>query len=155
MKHQTEPSGGFLPLGELCRRLSISKATAKNWIRLGKLEVQSGGAEEPRFSRRYVEELEQKIRSGELTWLKSRRNKLGIREKSLYRDYISHPGNRQAVEEILTSVRLAETDGERGAQTSGTGGGPRGFTDRELRAVLANAAMQLYSQAKESGKPRT
>ncbi len=155
MKHQTEPSGGFLPLGELCRRLSISKATAKNWIRLGKLEVQSGGAEEPRFSRRYVEELEQKIRSGELPWLKSRRNKLGIREKSLYRDYISHPGNRQAVEEILTSVRLAETDRERGAQTSGTGGGPRGFTDRELRAVLANAAMQLYSQAKESGKPRT
>ena len=88
VKHQTEPSGGFLPLDELCRRLSISKATAKNWIRLGKLEVSVDGAEEPRFSRRYVEELEQKIRSGELSWLKSRRNKLGIREKSLYRDNI-------------------------------------------------------------------
>ena len=67
-----------LTLSEVCNVLSISTATAKNWIRLGKLSVEADGKT---FNKRYVEKLLIEIKNGKDNRLKSRRNKKVLAEE--------------------------------------------------------------------------
>ena len=122
-----EGDTGTLSLAEVCLKLSISRATARNWIRLGKISPLAGGRS-PRFDRAYIEEMEKQLKSGENHRLKNRRNKKSIMGRSLYRDYIVHEGNQQTVAGILES----------GAELS----------PAEIRTVLANFAVQLYLQSR-------
>ena len=61
----------YLSLKELCQELSISTATGKNWIKLGKLTPQYTENKSPYFSKDYVIDLQQKLYSDENTALKS------------------------------------------------------------------------------------
>jgi hypothetical protein len=61
-----------LSIAQVCDLLSISQATAKNWIRLGKLKTDYSGES---FDKQYIETLLAEIKSGKDSRLKSRRNK--------------------------------------------------------------------------------
>ena len=65
----------MLSLSELCKELSISVATGRNWVKLGKLIPTSENKRTPFFSSGYVQTLKSDIKSGKKAALKSRRNK--------------------------------------------------------------------------------
>ncbi len=61
-----------LTIDDVCKILSISKATAKNWIRLGKMIPDIYNQ---LFSAEYIERFVLELKSNDNTKLKSRRNK--------------------------------------------------------------------------------
>lgn len=113
-----------LTITQVCELFSISQATAKNWIRLGKLKTDSNSET---FDKAYIETLLAEIKSGKNSRLKSRRNKKSISGKVLYKDYITSECNREIVERILSSCGQ--------------------ITEGELRVILACFAIQLYQQS--------
>ena len=82
-------SEDYLTLKELCKELSISTATGRNWIKLGKLTPEYTDKRTPYFSKKYVAQLYAELHSGENKALKSRRNKKFISGNSLYSSYVS------------------------------------------------------------------
>ena len=66
----------LLTLSEVCKILSISTATGRNWVRLGKLIPQSASDSVfPLFSSSSVDLLKNSLQNGTSLVLKSRRNK--------------------------------------------------------------------------------
>lgn len=82
-------SDNCLTLKELCDVLSISTATGRNWIKLGKLTPDYTEKKTPYFSREYVSNLRTELQTGENKALKSRRNKKYVSGNSLYNSYVS------------------------------------------------------------------
>ncbi len=113
-----------LSIAQVCELLSISQATVKNWVRLGKLNTTS---DNETFDKKHIETLISEIKSGKDARLKSRRNKKSISGKVLYKDYIKSEHNREIVEDILSSCER--------------------ITDKELRILLAYFSIQLYQQS--------
>jgi len=74
-----------LTIDDVCKTLSISKATAKNWIRLGKIIPDIG---DQLFSSEYIESFVAELKSDDNTKLKSRRNKKNATGKVLYKSTI-------------------------------------------------------------------
>lgn len=111
-------------IDDICKVLSISKATAKNWIRLGKIIPDIGGH---LFSQKYIERFIAELKSDDNTKLKGRRNKKKATGKMLYKAYIHTPENQKLVEELLELEAIQ--------------------TERDLLIVLANFAVQLYYQS--------
>lgn len=114
-----------LSLDEVCKILSISKATIKNWIRLGKITPDAG---EQLFSKEYIEHFIAELKSSDNTKLKSRRNKKRASGKVLYKDYVHTASNQKLVAELLELGVIEE--------------------EIDLLIVLANYAVQLYYQQK-------
>lgn len=79
----------YISLRELCEELSISTATGRNWIKLGKLIPIHTDSKAPCFTREYVDALKNEIQSGDNTSLKSRRNKKYVSGNALYNSYVS------------------------------------------------------------------
>lgn len=113
-----------LTIEQVCELLFISEATAKNWIRLGKLKVNSDNGT---FDKEYIEQFLTEIKNGNDSRLKSRRNKKNVSGKIIYKDYIKNKINQNIVEEILNSCEE--------------------ITSKELRVILAYFAVQLYEQS--------
>lgn len=107
-------------LSEVCEILSISAATAKNWIRLGKLDVKENGL----FDKNYIENLAFEIKTGKDNRLKSRRNKKSARGNSLYKGYIRSENNQSIVAALLAEYRE--------------------LSEEELRVIIAYFAIQLF-----------
>ena len=91
-----------LSLRKLCEELSVSTATGRNWIKLGKILPSYTEGRTPYFTREYVDALKREIRSGRNTALKSRRNKKFVSGNVFYRSYLS-PGSRNigAVQNLM------------------------------------------------------
>lgn len=113
-----------LTISQVCELFSVSKATVKNWIKLGKLKSNLNG---DMFDKKYVEELLNEIKDSDDSRLKSRRNKKTIQGKMLYKDYINDESNCKIIENILNSCEQ--------------------ITEDELRIMIANFAIQLYKQS--------
>lgn len=107
--------GSFIQLDDICKTLSISKATAKNWIRLGKIVPDMNGQ---LFSPEYIEKFVADLKSSDNTKLKRRRNKKSATGKVLYKDYVHTESNQMLAAELL---ELGVIENE-----------------KELRIVLAN-----------------
>lgn len=123
-------SNESISLNEVCDVLSISTATAKNWIRLGKLNSLDDGKN---FSKDYITKLALEIKSGKDGRLKNRRNKKSVSGKTLYKDYIKCESNYAVVENILASCDS--------------------ISEEELRVILSHFALQLYNQKNGIDKP--
>ena len=113
-----------LTVDDVCEALSISKATAKNWIRLGKIVPDVG---DQLFSPEYIEKFVAELKSDNNTKLKSRRNKKNATGKVLYKDYVHTASNQKLVADLL-ELGIVEDE-------------------RDLLVVLANFAVQLYYQS--------
>lgn len=112
-----------LAIDDVCKTLSISKATAKNWMRLGKIAPDIGGQ---LFSRGYMEKFVAELKSDNSTKLKSRRNKKSAAGKFLCKDYVHTASNQKLAAELL-ELGIIENE-------------------KDLRVILANFAVQLYCQ---------
>ncbi|MBE5824174.1 MAG: methyltransferase domain-containing protein [Butyrivibrio sp.] len=100
-------SDEFVTLKELCDDLSISLATGKNWVKLGKIVPNGMERKTPVFSVQYVENLKNEIKSGENKALKSRRNKKYVSGNALYNSYVSD--NCKSVYEVQKLLGSLET----------------------------------------------
>lgn len=104
-------TAGCLPLKELCKELSISIATGRNWVKLGKLSPSYTEHKTPYFAKTYVERLKNELKSGSKEALKSRRNKTYISGTSLYHSYVSESSkNIPAIRNILSAIEEGQLD---------------------------------------------
>lgn len=118
----------LISLSELCTELSISVATGRNWVRLGKLLPASRVRRTLLFSREYVSEIKSNIKNGKNTALKSRRNKKHVSGNAVYHSYISDTSaNMQTVQDVLSFVEEKKIE----------------ITEELLCAILAECAIQL------------
>lgn len=79
----------YITLNELCDDLSISTATGRNWVKLGKLIPSHMEKKMPIFTREYAIRIKKDIQSGKNGALKSRRNKKFVYGNALYNSYVS------------------------------------------------------------------
>lgn len=113
-------------IDDICKRLSVSKATVKNWIRLGKIVPDVNNQ---LFSRGYIEKLVKEIKTSSNTQLKSRRNKKNFTGRMLYKDYIHTVENQKLVADILELDIIKD--------------------ESDILVILANFAVQLYYQSRK------
>lgn len=127
----------YIGLKEVCAELSISMATGRNWVKLGKLmpeEVEKG---KYYFSRSYVSTLKKMLQSGENKALKTRRNKKYVSGNGLYRSYVSE--NCRSLGDIQGLLQKLEETGET-------------FREKEILVLLADAAVKLLAQRYKAEK---
>lgn len=114
-----------LTIDDVCKALSISKATVKNWIRLGKIVPDIS---DYLFSPEYIERFVEKLKSDDSTKLKRRRNKKSATGKALYKAYVHTESSQKLVADLLQLGIIED--------------------ERDLLVVLANFAVQLYLQSR-------
>ena len=119
-----------LSLAEVCSQLSVSLATGRNWVKLGKLVPSGMKGRSPYFERSYVTTLKNNIETGENKALKSRRNKKFVSGRGLYNSYVSDDCKGVAsVEAVLNEISIQGIS-----------------VDEEfLGYIVANAAIQMIS----------
>ncbi len=116
---------------EVCGRLEISSATAGNWLRLGKLVPSGTVGTEPVFDADTIAALQSELESGKNPALKSRRNKAFVSGARLCRSYVAPdcPG----LASVRETLRLLSD-------------GPQEGGPERIRAVIADAALQMLTQ---------
>ncbi len=98
-------------LNEFCKILSISIATGRNWIKLGKIKPKYTNSKTPYFDRSYVNSISNDLKSGINESLKSRRNKKFVSGNSFYNSYVSGKClNLPLVQKLLEEIESQEID---------------------------------------------
>ncbi len=128
----------YLTLNELCKELSISPATGRNWLKLGKISPAPAQEKTPLFSPDYVSALKASLASGENGGLKSRRNKTYISGNSPYGSYVS-----ETCRSLHPARQVAACISEQGIPLTGV----------RIQALLADCALQLLLQRLGKSRP--
>lgn len=119
---------GLVSLADLCNDLSISIATGRNWVKLGKLIPTTEIKRTPYFEIDYAEKIKEEIISGKNSALKSRRNKKYITGNKIYNSYVSEKSTIIPV--IQSLIDIIESEKIK-------------ITNDILLAILADCAVQL------------
>lgn len=107
----TDQYNNLISLNELCKNISISIATGRNWIKLGKLAPQSMVKRTPYFTQEYVEALKDALQKNNNPALKSRRNKKYISGNNIYSSYVSENSAAQnSVQQVLDLLTTHQID---------------------------------------------
>lgn len=118
----------YLTLNELCLEISISPATGKNWLKLGKITPDAVKDGSPLFLQESVSSLKSDIAAGQNTSLKTRRNKKYISGNGIYRSYVSK--TCKAVQKVQHLIKLISGQNVK-------------LNDCRLQWLLAECALQL------------
>ena len=110
-----------LDRAEVCRVLSVSQTTLKNWIRLGKIKSDPDGLT---FDKKYIASVARSMKKGDDGRLTSRRNKKKKAGRSVASDYVKSKGNKEAVKELVSALPSLSRE--------------------ELKAALSGCAVRLY-----------
>ena len=122
-------------LAQVCKLLSISQATGKNWLKLGKIQADRA----PFFSAAYVNTLKKDIQSGINSALKSRRNKKYVSGNMIYKSYLSsRSANLEPVETLFGLLEGSRID----------------LTDQTMALLLAECAIQLICECEHYSFPQ-
>lgn len=128
--------GNCYRLSEVCKELSISVATGKNWLKLGKLNPQIEVDGTFLFTRHYIEKLKDDIRNNKNKSLKNRRNKKYISGSRVYDFYISAASeNKKKIQEVLEIIS------DQGLCLG----------NQEIQSILAECALQMILQRENIG----
>lgn len=127
----------IMSLSDLCKELSVSIATGRNWVKLGKITPSCEIKRTPFFNREYVCSIKNDIKTGKKTALKSRRNKKYVSGNNIYNSYVSETSRNLPV--VQTIIDEAE-------KTNMI------LTEDALRLVIAECAIQLILA--KNGNPR-
>ncbi len=119
-----------ISMKELCHCLSISEATGRNWLRLGRLVPDRDHGGKPYFSQKYVKQLQKELKHGDTKTLKSRRNKKYVAGNGIYASYLTGSSRNYAV--ISSIVRRQNRQPPE---------------EMRLREILGECALQLLGQA--------
>ncbi len=101
-------SEGLIELNEVCDLLSISKATAINWIKNSTLKPSDSGEKRNLFFKKDIEALLLELKDGSNSKLKSRRNKNYIRGTFIPRTYIQNKKGIENVENIIAHMNCVD-----------------------------------------------
>lgn len=101
---ETPNNNDYISLPDLCTELSISTATGRNWLKLGKLTPENPGERKPFFTREYLDSLKKDLKTGENKALKSRRNKKFVSGNALYNSYVSEQCQNLPILQKLLSI---------------------------------------------------
>lgn len=123
-------TGDYVTLKTLCETLSISTATGRNWVKLGKLIPYHIEKNTPIFTIEYVDNLIKGIQSGENKALKSRRNKKYVSGNSLYNSYVSERCKGLLVLQKLLALLEAENVT---------------LTESNIQLLVADCALHLWA----------
>ena len=88
-----------LSVADVAEILSVSQATVRNWIRLGKIKPDLG---KYKFSEAYINGFVKDLESNQTHRLKSRRNKKHLTGKLMYRSYVDDDAAIRLVGEVFT-----------------------------------------------------
>lgn len=125
-------------LSQVCEILSISVATGKNWIKLGKLIPSKLIKKSYYFYKDYIDKLKNDIKTGKNGALKSRRNKKFVSGKGVYNSYVSeYSSNVANVQKLLTEIPDNEI-----------------LSDIVLSSIIAEASIQLIVKRKKISTKR-
>ena len=128
----------YITLDEVCQMLSISKATGRNWLRLGKIESQRAMTDgKVYFTEDYVIELQRSLKTGKRNALRSRRNKGYVSGKGFYDRYVSEDCESTDVVKKLVGM-LAEQN--------------ICVTETAMRALLSDCALKLLVDIPETNE---
>ena len=128
----------YITLDEVCQMLSISKATGRNWLRLGKIESQRAMTDgKVYFTEDYVIELQRSLKTGKRNALRSRRNKGYVSGKGFYDRYVSEDCESTDVVKKLAGM-LAEQN--------------ICVTETAMRALLSDCALKLLVDIPETNE---
>lgn len=127
----------LLSVADMARELSVSQATIRNWVRLGKLTpFLSQSTTRLYFQSEQLSALKQQISSKQNNLLKKRRNKQYITGNSLYKAYLSPDSpNIVSVETLVSMLEHHQTE----------------ITATLVSALLAEAALRLIQSMKSGG----
>jgi type I restriction-modification system DNA methylase subunit len=125
---QSEHNSDMISLTELCSMLSISAATGRNWIKLGKLIPQEIVKRTAFFSAEYVNTFKESLKDNNTTMLKSRRNKKYMSGNNIYNSYVSE--NSLAGRYVQTILDYIESNNV-------------SIGEIEICAIVAECAAQL------------
>lgn len=140
MQNQSSPVNdcGLMSLTDLCRELSISVATGRNWLKLGKLKANCERKGTSFFSREYVNEIKSDIENGKNRALKNRRNKKYVSGNAMYHSYVADSSpNLPVVQKLTALIEEKEIT----------------VTDDILCVIIAECAVQLILS--KSGRNRS
>lgn len=127
----------MISLNELCKELSVSIATGRNWVKLGKIIPSDIINKTPYFTPQYVRELKESIQNGDNSALKSRRNKKYISGNSVYNSYLpADSENLHTVKNIIEYINIYNIE----------------IDEIIIRSLISECAMQLF--ASKSGNIR-
>ena len=126
----------YVSLDQLCESLSISVATGKNWVKLGKLVPDYIEGTKPFFTTEYVDKLKQDIQSGKNMALKSRRNKKFVSGNSLYQSYVSD--NCKGIDSLQKILSIAEQNEIE-------------LTEEVIQLLIADCALHLWADKNSLG----
>lgn len=127
---QVSESGGMVSLSDLCEELSISIATGRNWIRLGKIVPAMKKRRTSYFSQEYVSRIKSEIQSGKNPALKSRRNKKFVSGHNIYNSYVSDSSvNVAVVQAVIDTLKSNAIE----------------VTEDIMLGLLTDCAMQLIT----------
>ncbi|AGA69247.1 type I restriction-modification system methyltransferase subunit [Desulfitobacterium dichloroeliminans LMG P-21439] len=98
----------YMNIDDVCAYLSISKATAKNWIRSNKLKPIEGYGQKSFFLRGEVAALLKQIKSGALPNLKTRRNKAFVSGAVIPKNYLQNKLGIDIVENIIAQTHAID-----------------------------------------------
>lgn len=120
-----------ISLKEACEMLSISTATGKNWVKLGKMQPYFTEEKTAYFTKEQIANLKQEIASGDVSALKSRRNKKYVSGNSLYNSYVSDTSkNLTVLQKLLSIVTIYDIE----------------LNEDIIRMVLADCALHMLAE---------
>lgn len=125
----------YISVKEACAELSISIATGRNWIKLGKLIPENNAAKRPYFTKEYIAALKRELQSGTNSALKSRRNKNFISGNAFYHSYVSENCvNLPTLQRLLTRISENEIV----------------LSENVIQYIVADCALHLFGHKKNS-----
>lgn len=116
-------------LKEFCCLLSVSEATGRNWLRLGRIASDRERNGKPYFSQTYAQQFLAEVKNGSANVLKNRRNKKYVDGCGVYSSYLSESSKNSPVVSAIASKLKDRT-----------------LTQEQLREVLGECALQLFCQ---------
>lgn len=140
-----------LDVNETAKKLSVSTATIRNWVKLGRIKKINTSGKKLLFEEHEVEKLLSDIITGKSDKLTKRRNKKAIKGLNLYADYIEDDGKN-----ILIGSELVKKDSALYTSIHNTlhtdtypnqDQYPDPYPEKNIRILIATLALKLYLQS--------
>lgn len=127
----------YISIKDLSEKLSVSRTTVKNWIKLNKIQPSFIENSQILFTKDYTDKLIKQLNSDNSNLLKSRRNKKYISGSFFYKDYISESSkNTKIIEELLNYITNESYN----------------LSAEEIKYIIADCAIQLILQKNNPNK---
>ncbi|KXI16196.1 DNA binding domain, excisionase family [Gardnerella vaginalis] len=144
-----------LDVNETAKKLSVSTATIRNWVKLGRIKKINTSGKKLLFEEHEVEKLLSDIITGKSDKLTKRRNKKAIKGLNLYADYIEDDGKNILIgselvkkdSALYTAIHTDLHTDTYPDQDPNQDQYPDPYPEKNIRILIATLALKLYLQS--------